>query len=111
MVTPVDNYLMSDTKPEIDVETKQQSTVVWHSFSACSTAVTVFICMWQCHHPSASNKVTACLLFFCCIFPPQLEDDIIAKPDFIESIKSFAAQQSPDWMILEFSQLGFIGKY
>ncbi|KAF4801448.1 Calmegin [Turdus rufiventris] len=40
----------------------------------------------------------------------QLEDDIIAKPDFIESIKSFAAQQSPDWMILEFSQLGFIGK-
>ncbi|XP_041317720.1 alpha-1,3-mannosyl-glycoprotein 4-beta-N-acetylglucosaminyltransferase-like protein MGAT4D [Pyrgilauda ruficollis] len=40
----------------------------------------------------------------------QLEDDIIAKPDFIESIKSFAAQQSQDWMVLEFSQLGFIGK-
>ncbi|NXT08757.1 MGT4B acetylglucosaminyltransferase, partial [Prunella fulvescens] len=39
-----------------------------------------------------------------------LEDDIIAKPDFIESIKSFAAQQSQDWMVLEFSQLGFIGK-
>ncbi|XP_066174071.1 alpha-1,3-mannosyl-glycoprotein 4-beta-N-acetylglucosaminyltransferase-like protein MGAT4D isoform X3 [Sylvia atricapilla] len=40
----------------------------------------------------------------------QLEDDIIAKSDYIESIKSFAAQQSQDWMILEFSQLGFIGK-
>ncbi|NWH99102.1 MGT4B acetylglucosaminyltransferase, partial [Tichodroma muraria] len=44
------------------------------------------------------------------IFSPQLEDDIIAKPDFIESIQSFAAQQSQDWMVLEFSQLGFIGK-
>ncbi|XP_068868816.1 alpha-1,3-mannosyl-glycoprotein 4-beta-N-acetylglucosaminyltransferase-like protein MGAT4D isoform X2 [Aphelocoma coerulescens] len=40
----------------------------------------------------------------------QLEDDIIATPDYIESIKSFAAQQSQDWMVLEFSQLGFIGK-
>ncbi|KAM4900568.1 alpha-1,3-mannosyl-glycoprotein 4-beta-N-acetylglucosaminyltransferase-like protein MGAT4D isoform 3-T5 [Sylvia borin] len=40
----------------------------------------------------------------------QLEDDIIAKSDYIESIESFAAQQSQDWMILEFSQLGFIGK-
>ncbi|NXA11211.1 MGT4B acetylglucosaminyltransferase, partial [Sapayoa aenigma] len=40
----------------------------------------------------------------------QLEDDIIAKPDYIASIKSFAAQQSQDWMVLEFSQLGFIGK-
>ncbi|XP_010180415.1 PREDICTED: alpha-1,3-mannosyl-glycoprotein 4-beta-N-acetylglucosaminyltransferase B-like, partial [Mesitornis unicolor] len=40
----------------------------------------------------------------------QLEDDIIAKPDYIQSIKSFAAKQSQEWMILEFSQLGFIGK-
>ncbi|NWV09077.1 MGT4B acetylglucosaminyltransferase, partial [Ptilonorhynchus violaceus] len=40
----------------------------------------------------------------------QLEDDIIAKPDYIERMKSFAAQQSQDWVILEFSQLGFIGK-
>ncbi|NWT79397.1 MGT4B acetylglucosaminyltransferase, partial [Lanius ludovicianus] len=40
----------------------------------------------------------------------QLEDDIIATPDYIERIKSFAAQQSQDWMVLEFSQLGFIGK-
>ncbi|NXM67296.1 MGT4B acetylglucosaminyltransferase, partial [Serilophus lunatus] len=40
----------------------------------------------------------------------QLEDDIVAKPDYIASIKSFAAQQSQDWMVLEFSKLGFIGK-
>ncbi|NXK34786.1 MGT4B acetylglucosaminyltransferase, partial [Piprites chloris] len=40
----------------------------------------------------------------------QLEDDIIAKPDYVANIKSFAAQQSQDWMVLEFSQLGFIGK-
>ncbi|NWR66599.1 MGT4B acetylglucosaminyltransferase, partial [Bucorvus abyssinicus] len=40
----------------------------------------------------------------------QLEDDIIAKPDYIQSIKNFAAEQSQEWMILEFSQLGFIGK-
>ncbi|KFP72255.1 Alpha-1,3-mannosyl-glycoprotein 4-beta-N-acetylglucosaminyltransferase B, partial [Acanthisitta chloris] len=40
----------------------------------------------------------------------QLEDDIIAKADYIESIKSFASQQSQDWMVLEFSHLGFIGK-
>ncbi|XP_035182212.1 alpha-1,3-mannosyl-glycoprotein 4-beta-N-acetylglucosaminyltransferase-like protein MGAT4D isoform X1 [Oxyura jamaicensis] len=40
----------------------------------------------------------------------QLEDDIIAKPDYIQSIKNFAVQQSQEWMILEFSQLGFIGK-
>ncbi|KAI6069543.1 Alpha-1,3-mannosyl-glycoprotein 4-beta-N-acetylglucosaminyltransferase-like protein MGAT4D isoform X1 [Aix galericulata] len=40
----------------------------------------------------------------------RLEDDIIAKPDYIQSIKKFAAEQSQEWMILEFSQLGFIGK-
>ncbi|XP_051473968.1 alpha-1,3-mannosyl-glycoprotein 4-beta-N-acetylglucosaminyltransferase-like protein MGAT4D [Apus apus] len=40
----------------------------------------------------------------------QLEDDIIAKSDYLKSIKSFAAKQSQEWMILEFSQLGFIGK-
>ncbi|XP_021252695.1 alpha-1,3-mannosyl-glycoprotein 4-beta-N-acetylglucosaminyltransferase-like protein MGAT4D isoform X4 [Numida meleagris] len=40
----------------------------------------------------------------------QLEDDIIAKPDYIQSIENFAAEQSQEWMILEFSQLGFIGK-
>ncbi|NXJ04995.1 MGT4B acetylglucosaminyltransferase, partial [Odontophorus gujanensis] len=40
----------------------------------------------------------------------QLEDDIIAKPDYVQSIENFAAQQSQEWMVLEFSQLGFIGK-
>ncbi|NXN07675.1 MGT4B acetylglucosaminyltransferase, partial [Indicator maculatus] len=40
----------------------------------------------------------------------QLEDDIVAKPDYIQSIKTFASEQSQEWMILEFSQLGFIGK-
>ncbi|POI35054.1 hypothetical protein CIB84_001194 [Bambusicola thoracicus] len=40
----------------------------------------------------------------------QLEDDIIAKPDYVQSIENFAAEQSQEWMVLEFSQLGFIGK-
>ncbi|PKU35485.1 alpha- -mannosyl-glycoprotein 4-beta-n-acetylglucosaminyltransferase-like protein mgat4d [Limosa lapponica baueri] len=40
----------------------------------------------------------------------QLEDDILAKSDYFQSIKNFAAKQSQEWMILEFSQLGFIGK-
>uniref|UniRef100_A0A8D0L5K2 MGAT4 family member D n=1 Tax=Sphenodon punctatus TaxID=8508 RepID=A0A8D0L5K2_SPHPU len=41
----------------------------------------------------------------------QLEDDIIVKPQYFQTIKNFAVQQTSDeWMILEFSQLGFIGK-
>ncbi|KAM9330461.1 alpha-1,3-mannosyl-glycoprotein 4-beta-N-acetylglucosaminyltransferase-like protein MGAT4D [Gastrophryne carolinensis] len=41
----------------------------------------------------------------------QLEDDIVAKPQFFQSLKDFATQQTyDDWLILEFSQLGFIGK-
>ncbi|MEE6461484.1 hypothetical protein FKM82_001299 [Ascaphus truei] len=41
----------------------------------------------------------------------QLEDDVIAKPEYFQSLKNFATQQmSDDWMILEFSQLGFIGR-
>uniref|UniRef100_A0A8C5LYY9 MGAT4 family member D n=1 Tax=Leptobrachium leishanense TaxID=445787 RepID=A0A8C5LYY9_9ANUR len=41
----------------------------------------------------------------------QLEDDIVAKPQFYQYMKNFATQQSSDdWLILEFSQLGFIGK-
>lgn len=40
----------------------------------------------------------------------QLEDDIVAKPNYLSTMKNFALQQpSDDWMILEFSQLGFIG--
>ncbi|KAM4053685.1 alpha-1,3-mannosyl-glycoprotein 4-beta-N-acetylglucosaminyltransferase-like protein MGAT4D [Anomaloglossus baeobatrachus] len=45
------------------------------------------------------------------IYYLQLEDDIVAKPDYFQSIKDFATQQTSDeWLILEFSQLGFIGK-
>nr|XP_060632187.1 alpha-1,3-mannosyl-glycoprotein 4-beta-N-acetylglucosaminyltransferase-like protein MGAT4D [Anolis sagrei ordinatus] len=41
----------------------------------------------------------------------QLEDDVEAKPEYIEIIKDFIEQQrSQEWMVLEFSQLGFIGK-
>ncbi|XP_061644092.1 alpha-1,3-mannosyl-glycoprotein 4-beta-N-acetylglucosaminyltransferase B isoform X6 [Phyllopteryx taeniolatus] len=41
----------------------------------------------------------------------QLEDDIVARPAYLSTMKKFALQQpSDDWMILEFSQLGFIGK-
>lgn len=44
-------------------------------------------------------------------FSPQLEDDIIAKPSYSEEIKNFVTkQESKDWIFLEFSQLGFIGK-
>uniref|UniRef100_H3AXD5 Alpha-1,3-mannosyl-glycoprotein 4-beta-N-acetylglucosaminyltransferase B n=1 Tax=Latimeria chalumnae TaxID=7897 RepID=H3AXD5_LATCH len=45
-----------------------------------------------------------------CIFL-ELEDDIVVRPNFLSTMKNFALQQpSEDWMILEFSQLGFIGK-
>ncbi|XP_029452686.1 alpha-1,3-mannosyl-glycoprotein 4-beta-N-acetylglucosaminyltransferase-like protein MGAT4D isoform X2 [Rhinatrema bivittatum] len=45
------------------------------------------------------------------MFYVQLEDDIIAKTNYFQSIRNFAVHQtSDDWMILEFSQLGFIGK-
>ncbi|XP_018418915.1 PREDICTED: alpha-1,3-mannosyl-glycoprotein 4-beta-N-acetylglucosaminyltransferase-like protein MGAT4D, partial [Nanorana parkeri] len=41
----------------------------------------------------------------------QLEDDVVAKPQFFQSLIDFATQQTSDeWLILEFSQLGFIGK-
>ncbi|XP_067899585.1 alpha-1,3-mannosyl-glycoprotein 4-beta-N-acetylglucosaminyltransferase B-like isoform X2 [Heterodontus francisci] len=41
----------------------------------------------------------------------QLEDDIIATPSYLPTMINFAQQQpSDDWVILEFSQLGFIGK-
>ncbi|XP_061419895.1 alpha-1,3-mannosyl-glycoprotein 4-beta-N-acetylglucosaminyltransferase B-like [Lethenteron reissneri] len=41
----------------------------------------------------------------------QLEDDIVARPNYLTTMKNFAEQQpSDEWIILEFSQLGFIGK-
>ncbi|KAE8750985.1 hypothetical protein FOCC_FOCC002413 [Frankliniella occidentalis] len=46
-------------------------------------------------------------------FYVQLEDDILAKKNFISTMKNFAlektAQREP-WFVLEFCQLGFIGK-
>uniref|UniRef100_A0A2K5VJS5 Alpha-1,3-mannosyl-glycoprotein 4-beta-N-acetylglucosaminyltransferase A n=1 Tax=Macaca fascicularis TaxID=9541 RepID=A0A2K5VJS5_MACFA len=45
------------------------------------------------------------------IYYIQLEDDIIVKQNYFNTIKNFALQlSSEEWMILEFSQLGFIGK-
>lgn len=49
------------------------------------------------------------LLFF--FHFAQLEDDIVATPDYASTIKTFALQQETnEWLILEFSALGFIGQ-
>ncbi|XP_014681773.1 PREDICTED: alpha-1,3-mannosyl-glycoprotein 4-beta-N-acetylglucosaminyltransferase A-like isoform X1 [Priapulus caudatus] len=41
----------------------------------------------------------------------QVEDDIVAKPQFTSTIRNFiVSQTSSEWFMLEFSQLGFIGK-
>lgn len=41
----------------------------------------------------------------------QLEDDIVAKQGFFDSMKIYIDQVlSEEWLFLEFSQLGFIGK-
>lgn len=41
----------------------------------------------------------------------QLEDDVLAKPGYLTIMNTFAQQQSQkDWILLEFSSLGFIGK-
>lgn len=46
-------------------------------------------------------------------FYVQLEDDILAKPYYISEMKKFATQKTADrdgrWVVLDFSQLGFIG--
>lgn len=45
------------------------------------------------------------------LFLLQLEDDIVARPNYFTTMKNFALQQPlEEWMILEFSQLGFIGE-
>lgn len=45
------------------------------------------------------------------VYYVQLEDDVVAKAGFLTVMKSFAYQQkSNDWLLLEFSTLGFIGK-
>ncbi|XP_014215077.1 alpha-1,3-mannosyl-glycoprotein 4-beta-N-acetylglucosaminyltransferase B-like [Copidosoma floridanum] len=43
----------------------------------------------------------------------QLEDDIVSKKNYIGTMKSFALQKTnmkQDWYILDFCELGFIGK-
>merc|ERR1712168_464983 len=41
----------------------------------------------------------------------QMEDDVIAIPGYLSTMKMFALNQKTDeWILLEFSHLGFIGK-
>ncbi|CAH1777982.1 unnamed protein product [Owenia fusiformis] len=41
----------------------------------------------------------------------QLEDDVVTKPGYFTTMKNFALNQKTDeWLILEYSNLGFIGK-
>ncbi|EJW83186.1 MGAT4B protein [Wuchereria bancrofti] len=41
----------------------------------------------------------------------QLEDDVLAKPGYVSRIKKFIdGRMTDDWLMLEFSSLGFIGK-
>ena len=41
----------------------------------------------------------------------QMEDDVIASDEYFSSIKKFISEQKDDnWVCLEFSELGFIGK-
>ena len=63
--------------------------------------------MHCCNHVEKEENVRG----FVVIFPLQLEDDIVATPSFASTIKTFALQQETnEWLILEFSALGFIGK-
>ena len=49
--------------------------------------------------------------WMCCVITCQLEDDIECKPGYLTVIKSFVSnQQNDEWVLLEFSHLGFIGK-
>jgi alpha-1,3-mannosylglycoprotein beta-1,4-N-acetylglucosaminyltransferase A/B len=46
-------------------------------------------------------------------FYVQLEDDILTKPGFLASMKGFALRKiaaKEPWFVIEFCQLGFIGK-
>lgn len=43
----------------------------------------------------------------------QLEDDVITKPNYVAVMKDFISkqyQQTEQWLMIEFSSLGFIGK-
>lgn len=45
------------------------------------------------------------------VYYVQLEDDVISKPGYLSIMKTFTQQQKyTEWLVLEFSTLGFIGK-
>ncbi|XP_055893506.1 alpha-1,3-mannosyl-glycoprotein 4-beta-N-acetylglucosaminyltransferase B-like [Biomphalaria glabrata] len=44
------------------------------------------------------------------VYYVQMEDDVVAKPGYLTIMKTFAIQQKEEWIMLEFSVLGFIGK-
>ena len=44
------------------------------------------------------------------IFYVQLEDDVITKPNFVAIMREFALNKTEHWVVIDFSQLGFIGK-
>jgi len=62
------------------------------------------------------NLDFAYLMMYCqprATYYVQLEDDVLSKPNFPSKMLSFALKQTatkPDWFLLDFCQLGFIGK-
>ncbi|KAL5013048.1 hypothetical protein ScPMuIL_011599 [Solemya velum] len=45
------------------------------------------------------------------VYYVQLEDDVVVKPGYFSIMKTYAEEQKTDeWLLLEFSSLGFIGK-
>ncbi|KAF0299768.1 Alpha-1,3-mannosyl-glycoprotein 4-beta-N-acetylglucosaminyltransferase B [Amphibalanus amphitrite] len=62
------------------------------------------------------NLDFAFLMMYCRprgVFYVQLEDDIMTKPGYVTKMKEFALQkisEKKDWLLLDFCQLGFIGK-
>ena len=62
------------------------------------------------------NLDFAYLMMYCqprATYYVQLEDDVLCKPNFPSKMLSYAIKQTltkPDWFVLDFCQLGFIGK-
>jgi alpha-1,3-mannosylglycoprotein beta-1,4-N-acetylglucosaminyltransferase A/B len=62
------------------------------------------------------NLDFAYLMMYCqprATYYVQLEDDVLSKPNFPSKMLSYALKQTttkPDWFLLDFCQLGFIGK-
>ncbi|KAI4786260.1 hypothetical protein KUCAC02_037240 [Chaenocephalus aceratus] len=70
------------------------------------------VLLWTCRWRTKQNLDYCYLMMYAQAkgtYYVQLEDDIVARPNFFTTMKNFALQQpSEEWMILEFSQLGFI---